>query len=183
MIQVLLPVVFVAAALGLFFGYVDPTYQKVKDLQAEEARFDEALDRSRELAEIKDQLLARYNSFSSNDLERLQKLLPDNIDNVRLVLDLDGIAQTHNMFIRNVIVSTDKARSGQTSNTLGSDPNPARSVALSFSVTATYEDFIDFVKDLESSLRLVDSASVMFTPQEGNNLYTYQISLNTYWLK
>ena len=183
MVRFLLPAVFVAAALGLFFGYVDPTYQKVKDLQAEENRFDEALDRSRELAEIKDQLLSRYNSFSSNELERLQKLLPDNIDNVRLVLDLDGIARTHNMFIQNVTVSADSAGLVQNSNTLGSDPNPYRSVVLSFSVKATYEDFIDFIKDLESSLRLVDAASVTFTPRDDTNLYDYQISINTYWLK
>lgn len=183
MVRFLLPAVFVAAAFGLFFGYVDPAYQKVKELQTEVDRFDEALDRSRELAEIKNQLLSRYNSFSSNDLERLQKLLPDNIDNVRLVLDLDGIARTHNMLIQNVTVSADKAASVQSSNTLGSDPNPYLSVALSFSVTATYEDFIDFIKDLESSLRLVDAASVTFTPRDDTNRYDYQISLSTYWLK
>jgi len=90
MIRFILPIIFVIVAIGLFFGYVDPVYDDVKVLRAEEARFIDALDRSKELQQIKDQLLAKYNTFSSADLERLQKLLPDNVDNVRLVLDLDG---------------------------------------------------------------------------------------------
>lgn len=182
MIRLLLPAFFVAAALGLFFGYIDPTYQKVKDLRTEEKRFDEALDRSKELAGIKDRLLSRYNSFSSNELERLQKLLPDNIDNVRLVLDLDGIARSHNILIQNVKVSTD-AETESSRNAIGSDPNPYRSVALSFSVAATYEDFLTFIKDLELSLRIVDTATVSFVSRDDSNVYSYQVSVNTYWLK
>ena len=182
MVKFLLPAVFVVAALGLFFGYVDPTYQKVKDLQTEEKRFDEALDRSKELVEIKDRLLSRYNSFSGSDLERLQKLLPDNIDNVRLVLDLDGIARSHSMLIQNVSVSAD-VETEPSRNVIGPDPNPYRSVALSFFVAATYEDFLAFIKDLESSLRIVDTATVSFVPRDDSTIYTYQVSLNTYWLK
>jgi hypothetical protein len=86
MIRLIIPIVLVVITVGLFLGYIDPTYQQVKELRVEEKTFDEALDQSRELQKIRDTLLSRYNTFSQEDLSRLEKLLPDHVDNVRLVL-------------------------------------------------------------------------------------------------
>ena len=80
------PVLLIILSIGLFFMYVDPTYNNVQEIIQEQERFDEALDKSKELQMIRDELLAKYNTFSTSDLNRLSKLLPDNVDNVRLVL-------------------------------------------------------------------------------------------------
>jgi len=181
MTRIITPIFFIIAAIGLFFGLIDPTYQDVKRLRADIAQFDEALERARELTAIKEQLLSRYNSFSTEDIERLQKLLPDNVDNVRLVLDLDGIAREHDMRLQKIDVSTDGlSSSGNT--VIGPDSSSYRSVVLSFIVSAAYDDLVLFLKDLESSLRIVDMSVVSFGQPVGDKT-SYQISITTYWLQ
>ena len=176
-----LPIIFVIAAVGLFYTYIDPTYQEIKLLQAEEQKFDEALTRSRELQAIRDQLLSRYNTFSATDVERLNKMLPDHIDNVRLALDIDGIASAYNMRIKNIAVAG-TANNRQSAGAVGPSQQPYESVILSFSVASTYEDLLLFLKDLEKSLRIVDVTQLTFNVPDGD-LYEYKISLQTYWLK
>ncbi len=178
--RALLPLLFIVIAAGIFFGFIDPTYQRVKELRAEEANFDQALTRSKELQQVRDQLLSRYNTFPQSDLERLEKLIPDNVDNVRLILDFDALASAYGMRIRDVELETNESRAAR--GQVGSDENRYDSLILSFSVTGTYDTFRAFLGDLEESLRLVDVTSISFTATQ-TGVYDYSVAVKTYWLK
>ncbi len=179
MIRLFVPILLVGVALGLFFGYIDPTYTKIKTLQAEEARFDQALEQSRELQSVRDSLLSRYNTFPTGELRRLEKMLPDNVDNVRLILDIDSMAARYNMRTRNVTIS---GANGEENEVIGGNQGAVGSVILSFSVAAEYDNFLRFLRDLEQSLRIVDLVGLSFDSSEGD-AYTFNVSLKTYWLK
>lgn len=183
MIKLTFPILFIFLAVGLFFVYVDPTYKEIKDTLKEEARFDQALDKSKELQEVRDKLLLKYNTFSTGDLDRLSKLLPDHVDNVRLVLDIDYIASTYGMRVKNVTVNTEERQEG----VIGPDVSVYQSVSLSFSIAASYDILKQFIKDLEKSLRIVDVTDISLSSSAvidgGKDLYEYNISLKTYWLK
>lgn len=161
-------------------------YVEIKEVLKEEEKFDKALDKSKELKEIRDALLSRYNTFSTNDLDRLGKLLPDHVDNVRLVLDIDHIASTYGMRIKNVNISVVEDNDRQR-GVIGPDDKLYESVGLSFSITSSYDILKQFIKDLEKSLRIVDVMSISLTSAETeeitNDLYNYDIGLKTYWLK
>jgi Tfp pilus assembly protein PilO len=178
------PVIAVVLAGVLFYLYIDPTYTAVKDLRAEEATLNAALTRALELQQTRDQLLSRYNTFAPDDLSRLEKFLPDHVDNVRLVLDMDGMASAYGMRVRNVAIEKPqedkkKPRQGQV---VGPDERMYESMVLSFTVTGEYDTFRQFMVDLEKSLRLVDVEGVSFTAAE-SGLYDYTVTLRTYWLK
>lgn len=178
--RALLPILFVVIAGGIFFGSIDPSYDRIQGLRAEEATFDQALNRSKELQQVRDQLLSRYNTFSQSDLDRLEKMLPDNVDNVRLVLDLDSIAARYGMRIRNIALEATETRSQR--GQVGSSDSDYQSVVLSFSVAGEYDAFRSFLEDLEQSLRLVDVTSVAFSATP-SGLYDYSVGVKTYWLK
>ncbi|MEX0917169.1 MAG: type 4a pilus biogenesis protein PilO [Candidatus Paceibacterota bacterium] len=180
----ILPVVFVLVSIALFVVYINPAYSEIKTLQTEREEFDEALNKSKELQAIRDQLLTRYNTFPPEDLERLQKLLPDNVDNVRLILDLDEIASSYGLRVQNVAVREGSEQSEENTSrpTIGKNNGSVSSVLLTFSVNATYSNFVAFLKDLEQSLRIVDVESLSFSSSE-NDLYEYTMSVRTYWLK
>lgn len=180
--RIILPIFFILAAAGLFFGYIDPAFSAIKELRAESAQFDEALDKSKELQAIRDELLSRFNTFPTEKLDRLQKLVPDAIDNVRLVLNLDDIASQYNMRVRDVSISSDVRQPENAPQEIGPDTKPFDSVILSFSVNATYAQFLRFIRDLEDSLRLIDVVSVSFSAPEGD-LYQFDVSIRTYWLR
>lgn len=189
MSKVLAPFLFFAISLGLFFTYIDPAYKGIQALQAQQMRLDQALTKAKEHREIREALAVQYMTISEKDRLRLLKLLPDSIDNVRLVIDIDTIASTYGLRVRNftfteiqpVLSATDAAPVEQLLGT----------AQLSFSVIASHADFTALLHDLESSLRIVDVISIDVktkptkdaansTDEEG---YQYTVTLNSYWLR
>lgn len=182
MTKLAFPIIFILLSAGLFFIYIDPTYEDIKKIITEEQRVDEALDKSKELQEVRNRLLSKYNTFSTNDLNRLKKLLPDNVDNVRLILDIDHIASIYGMRLKDVVVSVPDNRQAII---IGPDNAPYKSVNLSFSLLSSYENMMNFIKDIERSLRIVDIIGISFTQlkSDSNEFYEYRIEIKTYWLK
>lgn len=177
----ILPAFFLLVSLGLFFLYIDTAYQNVKFLQEEQTSFNDALQKSKELQSIRDTLLSKYNRFSSVDLDRLEKMLPDNIDNVRLVLEIDSIATKYGTRVSAVTVDNESLTQ---EGAIGPTGEQFETVVLSFGITAAYDDFVNFLKDLESSLRVVDITAINFTSENDfSGVYNYKMSIKTYWLK
>lgn len=168
----------ILASLGLFFGYVDPTYSEIKALNAEKASYDEALDNSKNLQQERDKLRDKLDAMPGADLDGLAKLLPDNIDNVRLIIDIDEMAKKYGMSIRNF-----KTDAAEKKETIGRDNSAYGTLTLTFSTSASYTIFLAFMRDLERSLRLIDISSISFTAVDGNPLYDYNVAIKTYWLK
>jgi len=178
MMKLILPLILLVASAGLFFGFADPSYSKVKESKKEESLFNAALDNSKKLQQMRDDLLSQYNSFPTADLERLEKILPNHVDNVRLVRDIDGIAIRYGMSLRSVSVELADDSSGE----ISADVEEYGSVILTFTVTGPYQTFIRFLEDLEKSLRIVDVVGISFSSSE-KDLYEYNVSVQTYWLK
>ncbi|HEY4500176.1 MAG TPA: type 4a pilus biogenesis protein PilO, partial [Candidatus Paceibacterota bacterium] len=166
------------ASIGLFFGYVDPTYAEIREQNGEKTDYDRALNNSKQLQAERDKLLEKYNEMSEVDRGDLTKLLPDNIDNVRLILDVDEMAKKYGMRIRNF-----KTEATEKNDTIGASNSPYGTLTLSFSTTAPYNTFLAFMRDLEQSLRLIDIASVEFASSDIGDLYDYKMTVKTYWLK
>lgn len=172
------PFILLLLALGLYYFFTRPVMEEINALRQEQASFDQALNNAKELQKVRDALRDRYNSISRVNLQRLNRLLPDSIDNVRLIIDIENIARRHGMAPRSVAIKTSDVRPGATAD----DGRPYNSVELAFSVSGTYEVLKRFLTDLEKSLRLVDIVGVSFSASDDlqNN---YQITLRTYWLK
>ncbi len=180
---------------GIFFMYTKPAYDSIQETRTTVAQYDAALDKAAELQKLKQALLSRFNTFNSSDLDRLQKLLPDHVDNVRLILDLDNLAGRYGLALQNVDVSSSQAQSSKSqtaTGAIGASSQKYDSLTLKFGTTATYTDFDRFLKDLETSLRIVDLVSLSITAvpadaglgvHSSEPLYTFNISLRTYWLK
>lgn len=184
----------IIAAIGfviagaIFFLYTQPAYNKLQGERTKIAQYDAALDKAAELQSLKQNLLDRYNAFNSSDVERLQKLLPDHVDNVRLILDLDSLAGRYGLGLQNVEVSTsDSGGSKSAIGVIGTSNQKYESLTLTFATLGTYEAFTRFLSDLETSLRIVDLAALSITSASSGEsrepIYSFKITLRTYWLK
>ena len=184
MSRLLLPILLVGAALGLFVLYTNPVYQEVKVLRAQTDSYDEALNKSQELRAVRDELLAKRNTFPAESVSKLERVLPDNVDNIRLIIDINNIAARHGITLSDVALDTDFGdKNGPRSSTAsGPSGEAVGSVTVGFSVAASYENFLTFLSDIEHSLRIVDIENLSFkVPSEG--LPTYVVSIRTYWLR
>ena len=185
MFQFIFPTVLIGASLALYFGFIDPTYTDVKTLRNESQEYEEAINNALELSRTRNELVKKINEFSPDDMARLEKLLPDKIDNVRLIMEVDRIALRYGMSLREVKVET-ITRSGNSATAIGEDLSEYNTMLLSFSVISRYETFLMFLQDLEDSLRLLDVRSVNFQAREsarGDAVYQFNVTLQTYWLK
>lgn len=187
----LFPLILLVGAVGLFFGFAEPTYQTAQALEERNQRLDEALTRASELQAARDALLSKFNTMADSDLVRLEKLLPNSIDSVRLVLDVDTRARAHNIIAKDFQLQN-VVRTITTATPMEVVEQPKYgTVDLSFSAQGTYNNFLLFLRDLEQSLRLVDLMSLELTSSTAeaasasprNMTHTYVVRIRTYWLR
>jgi len=192
MMRTIISILCFLGAGAIFFMYTQPTYDFVRAENAKIAQYDEALSKASELQQLKQSLLSRYNTFDPAQIDRLQKLLPDHVDNVRLILDIDSLAGKHGMALQNVVVSQNASSQGSQSATaiIGSSQKAYDSLTIKFTTQGSYETFRQFLAAFESSLRIVDLVSLNIARGSGGvqgnaavPLYTFNITLRTYWLK
>lgn len=191
MVRNLMSIILIAAAIAIFFFYTKSAYDSEQVLSAQSAQYQAALSKAAQLQTIKQSLLSRYNSFDPNAVTRLSVMLPDQVDNIRLILDLDNLAGKYGMSLQNVNISVPSdAQNGSVVGAIANAAQPWDSLTLQFTTRGTYDEFKQFLTSLESSLRLVDLVTLTLASSgttgangTGTAVYTYSMTLQTYWLR
>jgi len=178
----ILPLILIGLSGALFLTWIDPTYKEIQVLQEENQGYDEALAKTAEIREFRKSIQSKFNTLSSDNLSRLGSLLPSRIDNIKLILDINRIAATNGMTIRDIRI--DKRESSEGRETIQSEEDKLYStIQFSFSVVSTYDNFKKFLDDLAISLRIIDVTSVSVSSISGeDNFYRYDVGIKTYWL-
>ncbi len=193
MLRLIAPIILIGGAIVGFIALVSPMYEEIGGLKAQVASYNEALDNSKALEQERDKLTKKYNSIDPANLDRLEKLLPDNVDNIRLILEIEKIATPYGMVLREVKYDTiskeeQKGTVVQAGEVPLSDSKEYGLWNLEFSTEGTYTNFLNFIKDLEKNLRIVDVASIQFSSVDNTapnkaDTYKYGFKIKTYWLK
>lgn len=196
-----MPIILIGIAGAFFFVFTNPIYNNISALNSDVASYNGALDNSKMFENERDKLTSKYNQIDPENLVKIKKLLPDNVDNIRLILEIGQIALPYGMVLKDVKYSVIDSNTSTTATTGtvikgGSIPETSKNYGifdLEFSVSGTYDNFISFTKDLESNLRIVDISSITFssnTGSAGNNpktslsdIYKYDFKIKTYYLK
>lgn len=194
MFRIITPLILIGISVVGFVSLVGPLYQDINDLRVTVSSYNQALDNSKSLENERDKLTKKFNSINLEDLDRVKKLLPDNVDNIRLILEIEKIASPYGMVLRDVRYNVEKEEDKKTTNVQGGavakPGNKDYGVwNLEFSTEGSYTNFLNFTRDLESNLRIVDIASIQFAsnaPQikgSTNESYKYAFKIKTYWMK
>ncbi len=179
----LLPIILIIVAGGTFFLEVRPLYSDVQTLRSESKQYDEALKIADQLEDLRTSLSSKLQSFSEADLARLEHFLPSNLDTVRIILDLDGIAARNGLKLVNLAVAGNAATGAATPVSNPAGKAPYDSVDASFSFTSTYAQGVQFIDDVEKSLRLLDSVGVKVKPASNSStLYDFSLTLKAFWI-
>lgn len=179
-----LPIILIVISIAIFFLFIDPQYEELQKLNKQKKENDNMLQLSQELQRRRELLQASYNNIGDEERRQLEKLLPDTVDNVRLVSDINNIAEQYGISISNIDVSKDSMSPDKNTNvsTNVERTTDIGTITLGFTVTSTYEIFINFMRDLEETLRVVDIKSLNIRSGQGNFM-TYEVVIDTYWLR
>ncbi len=182
MIRFFTPFLVLALALVSFFYFTTPVLEEIKALKVEMQRLTVANANAKALEDRQIELQNRRSEIDQNDINDLNQLLPSNIDNVRLIIDINNIAKKRGLTVRNPSVLKENDSNPPEAKPSGDQLSGKSSAVISFSVSASYEIFKLFLGDLARSRQIVDVENVSFSGND-RNFYDYKISLRTYWLK
>ncbi len=213
MFRYIAPIILIGIAGTGFFMLTKPIIGDISTINTEVASYNEALNNAVALENERDKLTKKYNAINPDNLAKLQKLLPDNVDNIRLILEIEKLAKPYGMILKDVKYDSTASApaspaatgtSTQTTSTTDTTNSPIvvqnklvqenkeyGTLNLEFSTEGTYSNFINFSKDIESNLRIVDISSVAFSSDSGlvigkvklSDSYRYDFKIKTYWLK
>jgi hypothetical protein len=203
MFKFAVPVILIGVSVAGFFMFINPIYKEITDLRLQVASYNEALNNSQSLEAERDKLTQKYNSIDTDNLLRLNKMLPDNVDNIRLILEIEKLSVQYGMLLRDVKYDTKSLPTKTTgtatapvvqnskNNLAVQDNKEYGSWDLAFSTQGSYFDFLNFIKDLEKNLRIVDVTAIEFSSDTGkglattqpSNTYKYGFTIRTYYLK
>ncbi len=179
-------------------GSADPLMQKIflggqaeglNQLLADKKVLNSAITNAEKLKSKIASLEQAEKSIAPQDLAKLDKFIPDHIDNINLIIDINNIAARQGMIIKDVKVHSGLDDVGATSapesdvaSAASSGKNIIAETYLSFSVTGDYQSLLSFLDSLAGSLRVADVTALSFTVDDkGINQYNFEIK--TYWVK
>lgn len=184
-----LSIIIIIGSIAAIILVVQPQYKEIQALQDKTVELEEVLVNARRLQSIRDELLDKRDSFIASDLARLEKMVPESVDNVKLILELQGIADQYNLEIQTASTNREgggeggeESESSETGSFVDVDSRDYGIISLNFNLTGGYNDFFDFLRDLERNLRITDIRTVGFSSSD-NGEYSFELSLDTYWLK
>jgi hypothetical protein len=202
--RIFFPILLIIGGLVLFFIVIDPLYTNIKELKTDIGIYNVSLKNARALQETRDILLEKYRNIKREDKEKLNNLLPSNINNIKFVLEIEQIANIYSLPLKTIKFDErqlqEEGQEKNNSTTTGmiisgenkKDFLPYGIFPMEFVVEGTYESFLLFLKELEINLRVMDIKSISFVvpepvvrSQEGSdpNIYNYTLKVETYWLK
>ncbi|MDB5245044.1 MAG: hypothetical protein JWN90_149 [Parcubacteria group bacterium] len=186
----LVPVVALIISIALFLLYVKPTYSgPIQETKTKIDSYTAALAAADRFSQKEAELTQARANISADSLARLGSFLPDGVDNVQLILDLDALAARSGVTLSNFDI---KATDGSgTSATTPSVPGqlgpglasntPVDSLDLTLSASGTYPAFRSFLTGVEQSLRPLDVVNLNVS-ESTTGVYKYDMTIRIYWL-
>lgn len=183
------PLILIVLAIGIYFTFTREKIDELQSIRQVNAQYEQALENSEKLIKVRDAVKDSYNKISLDDQEKLEKILPDNVDNVRLIIDISGVAARHGIVMKNVKTTTPKDASEPVVDqgmvpgvSDGSTQSTYSTVTLSFDVSSNYQNFLNFLKDIEASLRIIEISKITIKSND-TGVYDYNVEIKTFWLK
>lgn len=181
-------IILIVLAIGVYLTFTQARLDETKAIQEVNKQYLSAIANADQLIKVRDRVMEQYNNISAEDRDRLDKALPNSVDNIRLIIDLNSIAANHGFSLRNIRAAASSASTGsgtivtQRSSASGISNPTLDTVTVSFSVTAPYQQFVEFMRSLEANLRIMDLTKLTVAANTGGT-YDFSVELQTYWLR
>jgi hypothetical protein len=181
MFRTLTPIFSIVIAVAVFFFFAQPMFSEIKVVQDETNEYRIAVEKASEFNQLLQSLISKRNAFSARERERLEALVPDNIDEVKLLVDLEGIAKSHGMLLGNIMVSelTPATATADDEGSRIDSRESFSSVDISFDVIGNYEQLRSVLTDIERSLVLMEIVNITFE-SSSFDLQQYSITVRAY---
>ena len=187
--QYAIPIFCVILSAMMILFIIDPALKKAKMYKIELADLQATEQKVQSILKIYDNLNDKFKQIDASVLENVNVALPENVNNVKLILALEGIAKSHSMALKDVKVELKDNQNTQQSESQTPD---LKKVTIEVSVIGSYDSYLAFMKDVEQSMQLMTFKQVDFKADRAtgdqnkaaaqNDIQmTYVTKMETYW--
>ena len=185
MFRILTPIILIVVSILVGFLYIKPLYLDSMSSLEHKRDVDDSLQKNKEIQKIAKRLSADISSITQSDFDKLKVILPNSVDEIRLLNDFNTIALRHGITLNNLRVG-EKTNSNISAK---KDKPIVNVLSVDFSATSfSYNTFKLFLEDIERSMKLMDINSISFSVIDADatnpsGSYSYGVSFNTYWIE
>lgn len=200
----LIATILVIIAVGLYFTITDGMIDDAMGVKSRNDELKKALENAERVIQIRDEVTRKFQSITKQDAANLDRMIPNGVDNIRLIIDLNNLAMQNGITLSGLkaaaVGGSGSAQPGRSAGTDGSVqslpqagivmPNPTTGLAepvldkvsVSFSVRATLAQFKDFQRDMEANMRIMDMTHLTVSATD-SDIYDFSAQYQTYWLR
>lgn len=177
MMSRLLPIISISLLVLLILGVVFlwwPKYQNFSDLKAELEKKERELEKKREYFTNLEALSKRLEGYPE-ELAKIDSALSVDPSIPALFNFIQKVSSENGLILESL--SLGKISSSQ------EEQVEIQKISLSASVTGSYSAFKNFLSTVYKNARLIEVESIKFPSLEGEDLFTFDFSLETYSYK
>lgn len=184
--KLIAPLVVIIVSIGMYFFYIDTALPEVQALRDKKTEYDSVMQKAVEIGKLRDDILAEYGSISESDTDRLNKLVPAEFNPVLFANDINTMIINNGLSVKDFKTNPQRTedRSLITDNV---QQIPYVTNVVTFRVIGDYDKFIKFLKEMETSLRLIDVVKLSVKSTGGtkstDNFLEFSVEVNTYSLR
>ena len=180
--QTIISIIIIVVSIGSVVVFGMPQYEKYQTLNMEQAGYTTILDNAKRLKQTQAELVTKSNQITVEDRAKLEKIIPDNPNNVPLILDLSTVAGQYGIRFQSIKTEEQKPEINHQKKieTLPADIGILR---VDIVMTGTYAGITEFVRTIEKSLRIIDITGLSFSAGEDKPTIIATLSFRTYWLR
>lgn len=157
MTRYIFPIFILLVAIATYGLYIQPLYGEIGRSLAKEVEVKAALVEADTAQAKLDEITRRYESFPKDAEKRLSQILPESVDPIRLLIDTTAFLERNGFSAKSLKVSESTGKIG------GVTPvAPYKTHIITFTLSASYDTFREFLRELEASLALRDTVEVSF---------------------
>ena len=182
--RTLTPILSIIIAVLLFMFFIQPQYAEIQSVKNEIKTYTDATAQYAGFSALLQDKLSVKTQRSAYESERLDTLVPDSVDATRLLVDLEKIATTHGLLFGNITTKGGDVMLARGTDGAVDAPESAElaTVDVSFAVIGTYDQFKDFLKDLERSVTLFEVTEIKYSVTEESVLQQFSLTVRSYSL-
>lgn len=184
LVSLAMGVVFIIAALFIFFELVQPAYEADQALKAEKISQENFFENQKSTQKQVDEIIKAYKG-SGNPQALANLAIPPEKDEANLINQLSVLAGKNQLAIQNITVSIPgpKAISAKAKAASSTLVRPVGVLNAQIRVAGTYQGLKMFLSGLESNLRIMDINGLAVSPvgKANQDYYTFDIAVVAYY--
>ena len=144
----------------MYFMFLSPQLAEIDTLKTKMSQHADILAKINEIGTKRDAAQKDYDNISPEDIAKLAKIIPTTFDGVTFANDISALASKNSLKIGDFKSEVAQTAPRDPNSEVTVEAKPYRTVVTTLHVEGSYEHFIAFLKDIESSLHLVDVNSI-----------------------